>query len=83
MDAAARDAALLPPDAPLSGVARLDVDRSDGTGAPPGHGTRPPAVGPDDTAATARGTLRRLVEASGGASLALAATSPRTGRPLH
>jgi tRNA pseudouridine55 synthase len=77
MDSAARDRRLLPPDAPLSGVARLDVDAATAQAlvagrigiSPPGMAGRYRCYGPE-------GRFLGLIEASGGAlrSLRLART---------
>jgi len=82
MDSAARDALLLPTDAALAGVARLDVDAPSAqalvhgrvASAPPGTSGRYRCYGP-------RGGFLGLVESAGGALLALRLA--RTDAPLE
>ncbi len=77
MDPATRDRRLLPPDAPLSGVARLDVDATTAQALVAGRvGISPPGVAGRYRCYGPQGRFLGLIEASGGAlrSLRLART---------
>jgi tRNA pseudouridine55 synthase len=72
MDAAAREALLLPPDAPLAGVARLDVDAATARALVEGRLGDAPATTPGKYRCYGpRGRFVGLVESAGGALRAL------------
>ena len=81
MDEAARDSLLLPPDAPLAGVARLDVDAATARALLAGRvGPSPPGVSGKHRCYGPQGRFLGLIEAEGGVlrSLRLARTdTPR------
>ncbi len=80
MDEPARDSLLLPPDAPLSGVARLDVDATTAQALVAGRiGVAPPGASGMYRCYGPRGRFVGLIESAGGAlrSLRLARTDTR------